>query len=52
MKKTLLAGIAALSVLSASAAHATDQLPEAMLGRWCEASLRSDIRTLYFRPSL
>jgi hypothetical protein len=34
MKKTLLAGIAALSVLSASAAQA-DALPSKFLGKWC-----------------
>jgi hypothetical protein len=33
--KILLASIAALSVLSASAAHA-DSLPNEMLGRWCQ----------------
>jgi hypothetical protein len=51
MKKLLLTGIAAL-FLATGTAQANDQLPEQMLGRWCEASLRSDIRTLYFRPSL
>jgi hypothetical protein len=34
MKKTLLAGAAALSVLSASAAHAVT-LPDTMTGEWC-----------------
>jgi hypothetical protein len=35
MKKLLPIGIAALSVLGASAAHADAQLPETMLGNWC-----------------
>ena len=35
---TLLAGIAALSVLSASAAHA-DSLPKEMIGGWCPSEL-------------
>jgi hypothetical protein len=34
MKKLLLAGIAAL-LLATGAAHATERLPEAMLGNWC-----------------
>jgi hypothetical protein len=34
MKKLLLAGIAVLSVLSASAAHA-DKLPDTITGNWC-----------------
>jgi len=34
MKKTLLAGVAAL-FLATGAAHATVPLPEAMLGNWC-----------------
>src|SRR5262249_55946425 len=35
---TLLAGIAALSVLSAAAAHA-DSLPKEMIGGWCPSEL-------------
>ena len=34
MTKTLLTGIAAL-FLATGAAHATERLPEAMLGNWC-----------------
>lgn len=50
MKKTLLTGIAALFLVTGTA-HANDQLPEAMLGRWCQAGVRSDIRMIYYRPS-
>jgi hypothetical protein len=39
MKKTLLAGVAALSVLCTSAAHAHDaELPDWMFGAWCEVN--------------
>ena len=34
MKKLFLTGIAAL-LLATGAAHATERLPEAMLGNWC-----------------
>ena len=34
MKKLLIAGIAAL-LMATSGAHATERLPEAMLGNWC-----------------
>ena len=35
MKKILLASVAALSVLSASAVHATVKLPDTITGDWC-----------------
>ena len=39
MKKTLLAGIAALLMATASAAHAAEHLPKGMLGKWCRNQL-------------
>jgi hypothetical protein len=49
MRKVLLAGIAALSVLSASAAHA-DSLPNKMLGRWCQDDVATQTgRRVYTR---
>jgi hypothetical protein len=35
MRKLLLIGIAALSVLGASATHAADAVPKQYLGQWC-----------------
>jgi hypothetical protein len=49
MKKTLLTSIAAL-FLATGTAHADDQLPETMLGRWCEAGTKGPNR-IYYRPS-
>jgi hypothetical protein len=50
MKKILLTGVAAL-FLAIGMAHADDKLPEAMLGRWCSANVRSDVRMIFYRPS-
>ena len=52
MKKLLLTGIAALSVHCASAAHAADQLPGYMLGRWCYSNASTKTQEVYFRPNL
>jgi len=48
MKKALLTGIAAL-LLATGAAHATVQLPEAMLGDWCSSDKSTDNRSVFFR---
>jgi hypothetical protein len=50
MKKLFLAGVAVL-FLATGTAHADEKLPEQMLGRWCQASLHSETRMLYYRPS-
>ena len=50
MIKLLLAGVAVL-LLATGTAHTSEQLPKQMLGRWCEASLHSEARKLYYRPS-
>jgi hypothetical protein len=52
MKKVLLAGVAALSVLSASAAQTTIVLPDAMLGSWCHDDHAStETQQIYFRTN-
>ena len=49
MRKSLLTGVAALSVCSASAAHA-DTLPNEMLGRWCQDDVATQTgRRVYTR---
>jgi len=48
MKKLLLTGIAAL-FLATGQAHANDQLPEQILGRWCEASTKGPNK-IFYRP--
>jgi hypothetical protein len=49
MKKTLLAGVAAL-LLGTGAAQA-DALPEYMLGQWCaDHFIRTETEEIYFRP--
>jgi len=50
MKKALLAGIAVL-FLATGTAHANDQLPEYILGRWCAPSfINTKSLSIYFRP--
>ena len=52
MKKLLLTGIAAL-FLATGVAHAADQLPEYMLGRWCYGNdVSTEAQVVYFRPNL
>jgi hypothetical protein len=50
MKKLLLAGVTAL-LLTTGAAHSADKLPEEMLGLWCQAGVKSEVRKVFFRPS-
>ena len=50
MKKLFLTGIAAL-FLATGAAHATDQLPEHILGRWCNSYASTKSQEVYFRPN-
>jgi len=50
VKTLFLTGIAAL-FLAAGAAHADDKLPEAMLGVWCQASVKGDANRIYYRPN-
>jgi|SRR6516162_6808838 hypothetical protein len=50
--RTLITGIAAL-LLATGAAHATDQLPEYMLGRWCYGNdVSTEAQIVYFRPDI
>src|SRR5262245_8348935 len=51
MKKALLSGIAMLFLATTGTAHAADQLPEWMLGRWCtSAEINTKSQKVYFRP--
>jgi hypothetical protein len=50
MRKLLLAGVAVL-LMGISAAHAKDQLPKHMLGRWCyDYIISTKSLKVYFRP--
>jgi hypothetical protein len=48
--KLFLTSVAAL-FLATGTAHATDKLPEEMLGLWCQAGVKSEVRKIFFRPS-
>src|SRR5262249_38035237 len=51
MKKLLLTSIAAL-LLATGTAHANDQLPEFILGRWCYGNdVSTEAQIVYFRPN-
>lgn len=46
MNKTLLAGVATLSLLSAGTAYATE-VPDAFVGHWCLTDLGTDSQSVY-----
>jgi hypothetical protein len=50
MKTAIIAGCVVL-FLTTGTAHSADKLPEEMLGLWCQAGVKSQIRMVFFRPS-